>query len=56
MSQEFIDILGCVGEDLLSSTNVVRSKVIQEYGKETNLLNLVAITDGARTIRTAYST
>lgn len=40
-----------VGEDLLSLRDVVRAKLIQEYGKKTNPLNLVAITDGARAIR-----
>jgi len=40
-----------VGADLLSLSDVVRAKVIQEYGQETNPLNLVAITDGARAIR-----
>ncbi len=35
----------------MSLSDVVRAKIIQEYGKETNPLNLVAITDGARAIR-----
>ena len=39
------------GEDLLTLASVVKAKVIQEYGRKTPLLNLVAITDGARTIR-----
>jgi len=39
------------GADLLSLSDVVRAKIIQEYGQETNPLNLVAITDGARAIR-----
>jgi hypothetical protein len=30
---------------------IVKSKVIQEYGEEPNPLNIVAITDGAKTIR-----
>ncbi len=36
---------------MLSLSDVIRAKIIQEYGKETNPLNLVAITDGARAIR-----
>jgi len=40
-----------VRADLLSLSDVVRAKIIQEYGQETNPLNLVAITDGARAIR-----
>lgn len=40
-----------VGSDLLSLSDVIRAKVIQEYGQEANPLNLVAITDGARAIR-----
>jgi hypothetical protein len=39
------------GEDELRLTTVVRAKVIQKYGSETDPLNLVAITDGARAIR-----
>ncbi len=39
------------GENLLTLASVVKSKVIQEYGSQTFPLNLVAITDGARTIR-----
>ena len=39
------------GEDLLSLASVVKAKVIQEYGSKTPPLNLVAITDGAKTIR-----
>ncbi len=39
------------GEDLLTLASIVKAKVIQEYGRKTPLLNLVAITDGARTIR-----
>ena len=39
------------GEDLLTLASVVKAKVIKEYGSETNPLNLVAITDGARVIR-----
>jgi len=39
------------GEDLLSLTSVVKAQLMQEYGRETTPLNLVAITDGARTIR-----
>ena len=43
--------VNAVGEDLLSLATVVQAKVIQEYGKETRPLNIVAITDGARVIR-----
>ncbi len=39
-----------VGEDLFSLTSVVKAKLMQEYGRETTPLNLVAITDGARVI------
>jgi len=39
------------GEDLLSLATVVRAKIMQEYSNETRLLNIVAITDGARVIR-----
>jgi len=39
------------GEDLLSLTSVVKAQLMQEYGRESTPLNLVAITDGARTIR-----
>ena len=38
------------GENLLNLASVVKAKVIQEYGSKTFPLNLVAITDGARTI------
>jgi len=39
------------GEDLLNLVSVVKAKVRQEYGSKISPLNLVAITDGARTIR-----
>ncbi len=39
------------GKDLLTLASVVKAKVIQEYGSQTLPLNLVAITDGAKTIR-----
>ncbi len=39
------------GEDLLSLASLLKAKVIQEYGSPTSPVNLVAITDGARTIR-----
>ena len=39
------------GESLLTLASVVKAKVIQEYGSQTLPLNLVAITDGAKTIR-----
>ncbi len=43
--------INATGEDLLSLASVVKAKVIQEYGSQNSPLNLVAITDGARTIR-----
>jgi len=36
---------------ICSASSVVKAKVIQEYGSETEALNIVAITDGARVIR-----
>ncbi|MDZ4876733.1 MAG: hypothetical protein CLLPBCKN_006168 [Chroococcidiopsis cubana SAG 39.79] len=39
------------GEDLLSLASVIKAKILQEYGSQASPLNLVAITDGARTIR-----
>lgn len=39
------------GQELLGLTSVVKANVMQEYGDETNPLNLVAITDGAKVIR-----
>ena len=39
------------GEDLLSLASVTKAKILQEYGRQMSPLNLVAITDGARTIR-----
>jgi len=36
---------------LLDLAKVVQAKVIQEYSSETNPLNIVAITDGAKVIR-----
>ncbi|WP_250123491.1 hypothetical protein [Chroococcidiopsis sp. CCMEE 29] len=44
------------GEDLLNLARIVKAKVIQEYGSQTFPLNLVAITDGARTIRHRFLT
>jgi hypothetical protein len=41
-----------LGEDVLSLASLVKAKVIQEYGSKTSSMNVVAITDGARTIRT----
>lgn len=35
----------------VSAEELVKSAVISEYGERTNALNLIAITDGARTIR-----
>jgi len=40
-----------LGSDLLSLSELIRAKVIQEYGQKAHPLNLVAITDGARAIR-----
>ncbi len=39
------------GEDLLNLASIVKAKVILEYESKTFRLNLVATTDGARTIR-----
>ena len=39
------------GETFLDLASVVKAKVIQEYVSQTSPLNLVAITDGAKTIR-----
>jgi hypothetical protein len=39
------------GEDSLSLASLVKAKVVREYGNKNNLLNLVAITDGAKSIR-----
>ncbi|MBD2309455.1 hypothetical protein H6G17_28830 [Chroococcidiopsis sp. FACHB-1243] len=43
------------GEDLLNLAIIVKAKVIQEYGSQTFPLNLVAIIDGAKTIRDSTS-
>jgi len=43
--------INATGEDLLFLASVVKAKVIQEYGSQDSPLNIVAITDGARTIR-----
>jgi hypothetical protein len=43
--------INATGEDLISLISVVQAAVMQEYGSETDPLNLIAITDGARTIR-----
>jgi len=43
--------INTTGKDLLTLASVVKAKVLQEYGSQTSPLNLVAITDGARTIR-----
>ncbi len=48
--------INALGEDLLNLASVVKAKVIQEYGSKTSRLNLVAITDGARAIRTRLFT
>lgn len=39
------------GEDSLCLSSLVKAKVVQEYGSQTFPLNLVAITDGAKSIR-----
>jgi hypothetical protein len=39
------------GKELLPLADIVKSKVIQEYGDERKPLNIVAITDGAKDIR-----
>jgi len=39
------------GNDLVSLAQVVQTRLIVDYGKETTPLNLVAISDGAKTIR-----
>lgn len=39
------------GNESVSLADIVRTRMIQEYGKEQEPLNLVAITDGAKTIR-----
>ena len=40
------------GEELLPLSDIVKSKVIQEYGNESEPLNIVAVSDGAKNIRT----
>jgi hypothetical protein len=40
------------GEELLPLSDIVKSKVIQEYGNDAEAVNFVAITDGAKNIRT----
>jgi hypothetical protein len=40
------------GEALLSLSDVVRAKLLQLYGKQRQPLNIVALTDGAKAIRT----
>ena len=39
------------GNESVSLARIVQTRMIQEYGKEQDALNLVAITDGAKTIR-----
>jgi len=39
------------GQELIPLEDVVRSKIIKEYGEEKEPLNVVAITDGAKEIR-----
>ncbi len=43
--------INALGEDLLTLASRVKAQVIQEYGHQNLPLNLVAITDGARSIR-----
>lgn len=43
--------INALGENLLTLASVVKAKVIQEYGSQALPLSLVAITDGAGTIR-----
>lgn len=43
--------INATGEELLDLAKVVQAKVFQEYSSETNPLNIVAITDGAKVIR-----
>lgn len=38
------------GKGLLNLASIVKAKIIQEYGSKTSQLNLVAITDGAKSI------
>jgi len=40
------------GEELLPLSDIVKSKVIQEYVSDSEPLNVVAVTDGAKNIRT----
>lgn len=40
------------GEELLPLSDIVKSKVIQEYGNDVEPLKVVAISDGAKAIRT----
>ena len=40
------------GEELLPLSDIVKSKVIQEYGNDAEPLKVVAISDGAKAIRT----
>ena len=42
------------GEELLPISDIVKSKVIQEYGNDPAPINVVAISDGASTIRTLF--
>jgi hypothetical protein len=39
------------GKESVSLARIVQARMIQEYGKQQDALNLVAITDGAKTIR-----
>jgi len=44
------------GEELLPLSEIVKSKVIQEYGNDVEPLKVVAISDGAKAIRTMLMT
>lgn len=39
------------GDEIIALDEVVKSKIIKEYGEEKKPLNIVAITDGAKDIR-----
>lgn len=43
--------INTLGEESVSLADVVKANVFQEYGSQTNSLNLVAITDGLKAIR-----
>ena len=45
------EVIDAEGNELLPVADIVKSKVIQEYGEARKPLNIVAITDGAKDIR-----